>query len=257
VGSWGLGVEEDDFVLDVIGEFNEVLKHGGSVDSATAVVLERFAEARDDPDDGPLLPLAIAQAQWTYGLVASEILSRISAYLESGAGLERWAEESPAVLEKRVQRLHAFVERVREPNPRPRRFPKVVVRKPVFQAGDCLSVDLGDGRFGAALVLVADHSREEYGKNLVGVLDYLETRPPDEAIFRRRKWLRLTHHSYTGELDLTWYLAHGFRSARQRFTVVGTVPILRSDPTEGRAYHAWRFLGDQVVYQRKWDAAVS
>ena len=45
-----------------------------------------------------------------------------------------------------------------------------------FQPGDCLSILMSNGQYAAALVLVADHSNVEYGKNLIGVLDYLSQR---------------------------------------------------------------------------------
>jgi hypothetical protein len=254
VGTWGFGVEQDDFVRDVIGEFDDVLKRGGSIDSASDIVLKRFADAVGDSDDGPLLWLALAQAQWTYGEASPAVLSRVTSDLDSGAGLDRWADESPAVLDKRLQRLHSFVDKVQRPNPKPRRFPKLIVRKPIFRAGDCLAIDLGEGRYGAALILVADESEPEYGMNLVATLDYLDTQPPDIDVFRRRPWLRLTHHNYGDELDVVWYQAQGFRAVRDRFTLVASVPIEPGDPKDANVYHSWRFLGNQVLFQREWDA---
>jgi hypothetical protein len=254
VGSWGFGVEQDDFVRDVLGEFDDRLKRGATIDSATQAVLVQFADAVDDPDDGPLLWLGLARAQWRYGEASADILAKVRADLAAEAGLERWADEGPAVLAKRRERLARFVAEIERPNPKPRPFPKLVVRKPIFEAGDCLAVRLNDGRFGAALVLVADHSRPEYGKNLIGVLNYLGDTMPDETVFRRREWLILTHHNWHGEAEICWYDALGFKAHKQRFSVVARIEVDESDPTDGASYGGWGQLGEQVILQREWDA---
>jgi hypothetical protein len=105
----------------------------------------------------------------------------------------------------------------------------------------------------AALVLAADHSTVEYGKNLVGVLDYLSPQKPPMEIFRTRKWLVRTRHSWSNAIDVAWYLPVGFRAAKDRLEVIGHVEILDSDPKDSNSYRGWRGIGEQVMYQREWD----
>ena len=69
---------------------------------------------------------------------------------------------------------------------------------------------MSNGQYAAALVLVADHSNVEYGKNLIGVLDYLSPEKPTIEVFRERKWLVLTHHSWNNKTDIAWYQPVGF-----------------------------------------------
>ena len=85
---------------------------------------------------------------------------------------------------------------------------------PKFRPGDCLSIRLGNGQYAAAVVLAADHSNVEYGKNLIGVLDYLSADKPTMDVFRKRKWLVRTHHNWNGQMDLAWYQPLG--SGRRR-----------------------------------------
>lgn len=238
----------------MLGDFDDRLKRGASIESATQAVLVQFADAVDDTDDGPLLWLALARAQWRYGEASADVLAKVRADFATEAGLERWTDEGPAVLAKRRERLARFVAEIERPNPKPRRFPKLVVRKPIFAPGDCLAVRLNDGRFGAALVLAADHSRPEYGQNLIGVLNYLGDTVPNVAVYRRREWLILTHHNWDGRADVSWYGAHGFRTHQQRFTVVARIDITESDPTDSTIYGNWGHLGEQVILQREWDS---
>lgn len=85
-----------------------------------------------------------------------------------------------------------------------------------------------------ALVLAADHSAVEYGKNLVGVLDYRSPQKPTIEFYRERKWL-----AWNNEIDLAWYHYMGFRAVKNRLEVVGQVEILESDPSDSNVYRHW------------------
>lgn len=259
MGTWGFGIESDDVVQDVVEDFKDILKQGGTPDEATTHVFERYSPRLNDPDDGPLVWLALGHCQWTYGgCVDSGVLETIIDGFGNGAGLQRWSDESPAVLKKRRERLTAFIEKIRLPNPKPSRRPKLIVRKPVFEQGDCLSILLDDGRYGAAIVLAADHSQPEYGRNLIGVLDWIGDVAPKakafRAVFGRRKWLRLTHHNWSGSLDVSWYTATRFRSFKDRLAVVGKTEVTKKDPLSATSHSPWVRLGQQVLLQRAWDA---
>lgn len=117
-----------------------------------------------------------------------------------------------------------------------------------------MSVRLANGQYAAALVLAADHSDVEYGKNLIGVLDYLSPEKPTIEVFRTRKWLVLTHHSWKNDMELAWYQDAGFRATKERLEIVGQVKILDSDPEDSNSYCGWSSIGEQVIFQREWDA---
>jgi hypothetical protein len=68
-----------------------------------------------------------------------------------------------------------------------------------------------------------DHSTVEYGKNLVGVLDYLSPQKPPLKVFRTREWLVRTRPGWSNAMDVAWYLPIGFRTAKARLEVVGHV----------------------------------
>lgn len=253
MGVWGHGIRQDDFVCDVIGVFEDLLKAGSSVSDASKVVKSKFAASVADPDDGPLLWIALADAQWTYGGLEPQVLRRVQEDFESERGLNRWKDDERTLSRRRVA-IQKFISKIAEPNPRPRKPPKVVIRAPKFQPGDCLSIRLGTDQFAAVVVLAADHSEPEYGKNLIGVLDYLSTTKPTMDVFRMRKWLVRTHHGWRGQLDLAWYLPGGFRAVKDRIEIVGRVEILDSDPKDSKNHRCWHGIGEQVVYQREWDA---
>jgi len=252
MGAWGHGIRQDDFVCDVIGVFDDLLKAGKSVVNATKDLISRFSTEINDTDNGPLFWIALADAQWTYGGLEPQVLQRVQDDFNSGRGLDRWTEDERAFA-RRQDAIRKFINKISESNPRPKKPPRVVIRAPKFAPGDCLSIRLESGQYAAALVLAADHSNLEYGKNLIVVLDYLAPERPTIPVFGDRKWLIRTHHSWNHAIDLAWYLPVGFRSAKNCIEIAGKIEILDSDPKDSNSYCGWAGIGEQVVYQREWD----
>lgn len=233
MGSWGHGIRHDDFVCDVIGEFEDVLKAGKTVAEATAAVTSRFRGAIADADDGPLFWIALADVQWAYGALEPTVLDRVRDDFATGRSLLAW-EENRRGLAKRRAVLEKFIRKLEVPKARPAKGGKAIVRAPKFAPGNCLSILRVNGEFGAAIVLAADHSTPEYGKNLVGVLDYSSDTSPAMEVFLERQWLHVG-----------WYFPQGFRKVQQRITVVGTIDILDSDPQDSTLYFGWGNIGEQ------------
>lgn len=253
MGAWGYGIRQDDFVCDVIDSFEALLKAGSSVADATKSIQGEFAEELQDSDDGPQFWIALADVQWTYGNLDSGVLKRVQDDFRRGRSLTLW-EEDPRMLARRKAALQKFLDKIEAANPKPKRLPKVVKRPPKFKAGDCLSILSSNGQYGAAIVLAADHSRLEYGKNLVGVLDYLSAEKPSMKVFEARNWLRLTHHNWNNRRDIAWYQSVGFRAVKERLEIIGQVKVLDSDTQDCNTYSAWVGIGDHVLLQHDWDA---
>jgi hypothetical protein len=256
MGTWGYGIRQDDFVCDVIDEFESIVKNGSSVADAIKAVHAQFSTESSDSDDGPLFWIALADIQWMYSEVDSQVLERVKDDFDSGRSLARWDEKQRGLSRRRAV-LEKFIRKISTPNSRPKKPPKLVIRSPKFCPGDCLSIFFSDGMYGAALVLAADHSNAEYGKNLIGVLDYLSSKKPSIKVFQERKWLVRTHHHWKNEMDLAWYFPVGFRAAKKCLEVIGQVELLESDPGDSKSYCGWSHIGQQVILQREWDRKAS
>lgn len=63
MGAWGHGIRQDDFVCDVIGAFEKLLKAGANLRDASQDVESMFASRIHDEDDGPLFWIALADMQ--------------------------------------------------------------------------------------------------------------------------------------------------------------------------------------------------
>lgn len=245
MGAWGYGIRQDDFVLDVIGVFEDLLKAGNSIREATDAVSSKFADEILDADDGPLFWIALADVQWTYGTLEPLTFSRVKEDLDAGRSLAAWTEDQRALSRRRAA-LEKFITKIAHSNPRPKKLPNVVIRAPKFRPGDCLSIRRSDGRYAAALVLAVDHSTVEYGRDLVGVLDYLSSEKPAIEVFRDRKWLDLNPDGVP-TMDIAWYHYIGFRAVKNKLEVVGEVAILGADPKDSNVYRRWTGIGERVL----------
>jgi hypothetical protein len=164
MSAWGYGVRQDDFVCDVIGVFEDLLKAGKSVREATEAVRSKFAAETNDADDGPLFWIALADVQWTYGELDPQIVNRVKEDLDSGRSLAAWTEDQHGLARRRAA-LEKFISKIGQSNPRPRKLPKTVVRAPKFRAGECLRYVCRTANT-RSIALAADHSNVEYGTNL-------------------------------------------------------------------------------------------
>ena len=243
MGSWGYGIRHDDFVCDVIGAFEDVLKAGKSATEATAAVTSRFGGAIEDTDDDPLFWIALADVQWAYGALEPAVLERVRDDFTAGRSLLAW-EEEPRGLAQRRGVLEKFIRKLEVPKAGPARRARTIVRAPKFGPGECLSIHRFNGEYGAAIVLAADHSIPENGKNLVAVLDYSSSTSPTMEVFLERRWRVLGTHGSGNKLHVGWFLPIGFRKVQKRIAIVGAVDILDSDPKDSTFYFGWDNIGE-------------
>lgn len=93
MGTWGVGVLQDDTAADVVAFIRDRLKAGDQLQSATDAAVSHFAELKGDSDEEPLLWLAVAHVQWKYGIVNADVLRKIRLDIESENGLDRWRDD--------------------------------------------------------------------------------------------------------------------------------------------------------------------
>ena len=65
MGAWGVGLYQDDVTCDVRSDYVNRLKVGLSNIDATKDLIELNLDFIEDPDDGPLFWLVLADTQWS------------------------------------------------------------------------------------------------------------------------------------------------------------------------------------------------
>jgi hypothetical protein len=253
MGSWSTSIEGDDTVLDVLGYISDKLKFGKSLEEAIREAKLAFAEIITDEDETPVFWLAIASAQWKFqGFVEPSILTQIQYDIKNECGLDRWNED-PKALIKRKEVLVKFLNQIEQSNPKPSKPPKLIIRVAPYQAGDCLSVRLKDGKYTALLVLKADNSKPEYGKNLIGQLDYLSDIPPCIEVFKKKNWLILNQGIWKNRKHTCWYLPVGYQKVQDQIHLVGNIRLGLFLPKDDGLHGGWSGVGETIgkIYENR------
>jgi hypothetical protein len=189
MGTWGTGILADDDAMEVYEGYCRLYNEGHEHTEARAKLQQDCADLLTDDDLGPVFWLALAKAQWEYGAFDGDVLQRVSDIAEQGLGLERWREQGPRVVAKRQKAVSEFLDKIRVPNPKPKKRKKVRKYPAIFEPGDCLAVPLADGMYGAAFVVAIDNHNESDGIDFIGLLEYFGAEKPSLEHFSRAPWL--------------------------------------------------------------------
>src|SRR4051812_31713266 len=114
MGAWGVGIFDDDVACDARNALYDLLREGHAVKEATDMVLEELSEMLEDEEDGPVVILALAAAQWEVGRLDPRIKKRALKIIDRGVDF-RWADNS----EHRDHRRTVLEELAAELNRRP------------------------------------------------------------------------------------------------------------------------------------------
>lgn len=115
MGAWGVGIFEDDVACDTRIALYDRFRDGDSAGEATDAVLDDFSEAMEDEEDGQVIILALAAAQWEAGRLDPRIRKRALAIIDEGVDF-RW-QDSEYAGQRRAVLTELGARLVREPPP--------------------------------------------------------------------------------------------------------------------------------------------
>lgn len=101
MGTWGPGLYQDDIAHDVKEEYIDLLKSGRESDVITQELIDRNSEIINDKDEAPVFWFSLADVQWQYGRLSTEVKEKALQYLNLGNNLQRWQQENPGLAGKR------------------------------------------------------------------------------------------------------------------------------------------------------------
>lgn len=215
---------QDDTAADVHADYLSLYNDCTPPTKILPKLRKKHADLFDEPNDVASFWFAVAKAQWTCGTLTADVRTRVETLVRKGFALELWEEAGEIPLAKRKRALAAFVKQLKASNPNPRLPTKPKDRKAIFTPGDCLSILIRPGLYGAAVVLADPpeaRAKRAMGLNLIYETPYRGPTPPPPAMFTKRPF-RLARVSV--------FSPHGFRSLKNRFRVVGRIELRKSDP---------------------------
>jgi hypothetical protein len=108
MGTWGIGVWQDDVAADVIVMFDDLLENGSTAVQAVEGVVTDPPRGWKDEDDEVVQVLALAALAIEHGVLDPQLRDRALALIESGSPMERWTDSGVEEIAARQQLLEQF-----------------------------------------------------------------------------------------------------------------------------------------------------
>jgi hypothetical protein len=90
VGACGVGLSSDDLVFDVRDDYREMIEDGAPDEDAVRRLLDKYAPALADFDEGPDGVVAMAVSQSRPSRLDGQVRSQTLGMIDGGADLVRW-----------------------------------------------------------------------------------------------------------------------------------------------------------------------
>lgn len=105
MGTWGFEIFDDDVALDVKATFEDYTDGGMSMEEVTERIMEDFEDALNDPDEYPVVILALAILQLKEDDLVETIRESALDIIESGDLLAAWEYADPDDLQEKKKFL--------------------------------------------------------------------------------------------------------------------------------------------------------
>src|SRR5262245_12673474 len=104
MGTWGTGIFDSDLACDLRNAYRDLVGDGAA--AASKRIQRDWAGGFGDPEDGPVLLLALAEAQWDAGRVDAKVRARALKLIEKGGAAGDFSGELAAKRARELARLH-------------------------------------------------------------------------------------------------------------------------------------------------------
>lgn len=144
MGTWNTSITGNDTAMDLRTEYTAAFF---KYDVPEALKLiddyvrkEMFDES--DAEEWCNYYYSLADFMWKKGILTDEVRDKAIEMIDSGFGLELWAEEGEKTLNARKKKLAEFKEKLISPQPAKRKIKPNVHLEPIFNAGDIIAIQL-------------------------------------------------------------------------------------------------------------------
>jgi len=226
MGTWGTAISSNDTYADIFGSFFEFYNEGLEVSEISKKLIADNQDLINDKEDCNNFWFALAKAQWECKELEKGLLEKIEQIIISNSDIENWKQlgSSEKDIEKRKILLEKFLKKLQTKKPKARKRKKKIIRKPVFEKGDCLTFKLENGNYGGAIVLEAIYETE-YGHNLIATTRINQETKPIVKDFENSELLILNYGNWNLRECIDWYLPIRHKKASNLIENIGKADI--------------------------------
>ena len=144
MGAWSESITGNDTASDLLNEYPAAFfKY--EPDEAVAVLDQYVRENEFDesePEEWCNYVYSLADYMWKKGILTDEVKKRALQMIDSGFGLDIWAESSEKMLKARKKVLARFREKITSPMPPIKKIKLDICQDRIFENGDVIAVQL-------------------------------------------------------------------------------------------------------------------
>lgn len=144
MGTWNTSVTGNDTAKDLYIEYSAAFYKFDVEEALKRIDLYIRAEMFDESDEEEWCNYiySLSDFMWKKGILTDSIRNKAIEIIDSGFGLDLWAEAGQKALDSRKQKLAEFKEKLLSPQPQKKRIKPNVYTERIFNDGDVIAVQL-------------------------------------------------------------------------------------------------------------------
>ncbi len=191
MGTWGMGIKENDTSTDVYETFFENYNNGLKPTEIKNIILSQFEFSLNDFEDkyNVLLPLALCL--WEVCELDSNLHQQVKSIVDTGddlkviTGLEATKED----INKRAKILLKFIDKISIPKEKPKARKKPPIQlDSIYKSGSCVSFKYCNNNYGGAIIIESAFYKSN-GRMSIVLTDINMSEPPLFENFLNAKML--------------------------------------------------------------------
>lgn len=136
MGAWGTSLYANDFACDVRDDYIDKLRRGKSNEETTQEIIDGNLEIIGDTEEEAIFWFALADTQWNYGRLLSEVKKKALDFLERDEEIERWKNLEKKQLQEWMDVRKELKEKLYSPLPPQKKVSIYQLYKCKWQLGD-------------------------------------------------------------------------------------------------------------------------
>lgn len=143
MGAWSVSITGNDTAQDLQKEYRVAFwkfEISEALRKLDQFVRRDFDES--DEEEWANYYYSLADYMWKKGILTDDVRDKAIAMIDSGFGLEIWAESGEKILRSREKALAAFREKLRSPMPPKKKIKPNICARRIFQDGDVIAIEL-------------------------------------------------------------------------------------------------------------------
>ena len=143
MGTWNVSINGNDTAQDLKSEYQAAFFYN-DVETALAKIDAYVRSMFDETDEEEWCNYyySLADYMWKHGILTDTVRDCAISMIDSGFGLELWADAGAKTLEKRKKTLAEFRDKLLSPQPSKKKIKVNLYLNPIFETGDIIAIQL-------------------------------------------------------------------------------------------------------------------